>query len=156
MSIEWAMPSNHLILRHPLLLLSSIFPSIRVLTNESAPCIMWSKYCRSPGFDPWVGKNPWRRKWQPTPLFLLGKCHGPQSLVGYCPWCCKESDRTEQLHLWGSQGKKTELVCHSLLQWITFFQTSPPWPIHFGWPHMAWLSFIELDMVHVIRLASCM
>ena len=44
---------------------------------------------------------------------------------------------------WGSQGKNTEVVCHSLLQWTTFCQTSPPWPIPLGWPHMEWLSFIE-------------
>ena len=57
---------------------------------------------------------------------------------------------------WGSQGKNTEVICHSLLQWTTFSQTSPPWPIHLGGPHMAWLSFIELNkaVVHVIRLAS--
>ena len=50
------------------------------------------------------------------------------------------------------------VVCHSLLQWTTFCQTSPPWPAHLGWPHMAWLSFIELDkaVVHVIRLPSCL
>ena len=59
---------------------------------------------------------------------------------------------------WGSQGNNTEVVCHSLLQWTTFYQTSPPWPVHLGWPHMAWLSFIELDkaVVHVIRLACCL
>jgi len=58
----------------------------------------------------------------------------------------------------GFSGRNTEVVCHSLLQWTTFFQTSPPWPIRLGWPHMAWLSFIELDkaVVHVIRLASCL
>ena len=44
MSIELVMPSNHLILCHPLLLLPSIFPSIRVFTNESALCIRWPKY----------------------------------------------------------------------------------------------------------------
>ena len=43
------------------------------------------------------------------------------------------------------QGKNAEVVCHSLLQWTTFCQTSPPWPLHLGWPHTAWLSFIELD-----------
>ena len=48
------------------------------------------------------------------------------------------------------------MVCHSLLQWTTFCQTSPPWPACLGWPHMAWLSFIALDkaVVHVIRLTS--
>ena len=46
---------------------------------------------------------------------------------------------------WGSRGKNTELVCHSLLLCTTYSQTSPPWPMCLGWPHMAWLSFIELD-----------
>ena len=45
MSIESMMPSNHLILCHPLLLLPSIFPSIRVFSNESVLCIRWPKYC---------------------------------------------------------------------------------------------------------------
>ena len=44
MSIESVMPSNHLILYHPLLLLPSIFPSIRVFSNESALCMRWPKY----------------------------------------------------------------------------------------------------------------
>ena len=37
--------------------------------------------CRWSGFDPWVGKIPWRRKWQPTPVFLPGEFHGQRSLV---------------------------------------------------------------------------
>ena len=41
-------------------------------------------------FDPWVRKIPWRRAWQPTPAFLLGKSHGQRSLVGYSPWGLKE------------------------------------------------------------------
>ena len=45
------------------------------------------------------GKAPWKRKWQPTPVFLPGKSHGPRSLVGYLPWGRKELDTTEQLHL---------------------------------------------------------
>ena len=48
-------------------------------------------------FDPWVRKIPWRRKWQPTPVFLTGKSHGQRSLVGYSPCSYKESDTTEQL-----------------------------------------------------------
>ena len=50
------------------------------------------------GFDPWVGKIPWRRKWQPTPGLLPGKFHGLRSQVGYSPWGRKESDTTERLH----------------------------------------------------------
>ena len=51
-----------------------------------------------PGFDPWVGKIPWRRAWQPTPVFLTGEFHVQRSLVGYSPWGHKESDTTERLH----------------------------------------------------------
>jgi len=49
-------------------------------------------------FDPWMGKIPWRRKWQPTPVFLPEKSSGQRSLVGYSPWGHKESDTTEHAH----------------------------------------------------------
>ena len=42
-----------------------------------------------------VGKIPWRRKWQPTPVFLLGKSHGQRSLAGYSLWGHEELDMTE-------------------------------------------------------------
>ena len=45
--------------------------------------------CRRPGFNPWDSKIPWRRKWQPTPVFLPGKSNGHRSLVSYSPWDCK-------------------------------------------------------------------
>ena len=41
--------------------------------------------CKRRGFDPWVRKIPWRRKWQPTPVFLPGKSYGQRSLAGYSP-----------------------------------------------------------------------
>ena len=44
--------------------------------------------CRRRGFNPWVGKILWRRKWQPTPVFLTRESHGQRSLVGYSPWDC--------------------------------------------------------------------
>ena len=53
-----------------------------------------SKRCR---FDLWVEKIPWRRKWQPTPVFLPGKSYRQRSTAGYSPWGPKESDMTEQL-----------------------------------------------------------
>ena len=150
------MPSSHLILCCPLLLLPPIPPSIRVFSNESALLMRWPKYwsfslsiipskeipglisfrmdwldllavqgtlksllqhhsskasilrcsvffrtslaaqmvkrlsaTQETGFDPWVGKIPWRRKWQPAPVFLPGKSHGQRSLAGYS---CKESE----------------------------------------------------------------
>ena len=50
--------------------------------------------CRRPGFNPWVGKIPWRREWPPTPVFWPGKFRGP-----YSPWGLKELDMIEQLAL---------------------------------------------------------
>ena len=62
--------------------------------KENACQCKRGKRCR---FDPWVGKIPWRRKWQPAPGFLPGKFHGQKNLAGYSPWGHKESDTTEQL-----------------------------------------------------------
>ena len=45
----------------------------------------------------WVRKIPWRREWQPTPVFFPGESHGQRSLVGYRPWGHKELDMTERL-----------------------------------------------------------
>ena len=54
--------------------------------------------CKGCRFNPWIGKIPWRRKWQPTPVFLPGEFHAQRSLVGYCPWGCKDSDTTEHMN----------------------------------------------------------
>ena len=65
-------------------------------------CLIWQRIClqcRRPGFNPWVWKIPWTRKWQPTPLFLPGELHGQRNLVGYSPWSHKELDMTERLTL---------------------------------------------------------
>ena len=43
-------------------------------------------------------KIPWKRKWQPTPVFLPGESHGQRSLAGYRPWGCKEWDAAEHAH----------------------------------------------------------
>ena len=51
---------------------------------------------RRPRFAPSVGKIPWRRKWQPTPIFLSGESHGQRRLVVYSPWGHKESDVNEE------------------------------------------------------------
>ena len=142
MSIEAVMPSNHLILCHPLLLPPSIFTSIRVFSNESALRIRRPKYWSfsfsiSPSnqysglissrmdwldllavqgtlkslfqnhsskasvlqcsafFIVHLSYPHWRRKWQPTPVFLPGESHGQRSLVGCHLWGCTESNTTE-------------------------------------------------------------
>ena len=51
------------------------------LSGKESSC-----HSRKLGFDPWIRKIPWRRKWQPTAVFLLGKSCGQRSLVGYIPW----------------------------------------------------------------------
>ena len=62
----------------------------RWLSGKEATC-----QCRRCRFEPWVGKSPWRREWQSTPIFLPGKSHGQRSLAGYGSWDCKELDTTE-------------------------------------------------------------
>ena len=77
------------------------------------------------GFDPWVGKIPWRKKWQPTPVSLPGKSCGPRSLVGCSPWGCKESGTTERLTLTyltlilglPTLGRRLCRWCTILIQW---------------------------------------
>ena len=69
------------------------------------------------GFDPWVGKIPWRKKWHPTPVFLAAESHGQRSFAGYRPWGHKELDTCEH-HLFytgflgGTSGK--ESTCRRL------------------------------------------
>ena len=50
-----------------------------------------------PGFDPSVGKIPWKREWHPTPLFLPEEFHGQRRLAVHSPQDCKDLDTTEQL-----------------------------------------------------------
>ena len=63
-------------------------------------------------FDPWAGKTPWRRKWQPAPVYLPGKSHGQRSLVGYSPRDCERIGRdlaTKQ----GAEAREIDL-------WVAF------------------------------------
>ena len=66
----------------------------RWLSGKESTC-QW----RRRGLGPWVRKIPWRREWQPTPVFLPGEFHGQRNLVGYSPWGHKEWDETEQAQL---------------------------------------------------------
>ena len=58
------------------------------------------------------------RNWQPTPVFLPGEFHGQRSLVGYSPWCCKESDTTERRsHNKAFVGNKRQWVLQAIAVW---------------------------------------
>ena len=74
---------------------------LHIIINPGLPWwLRWYRIClqcRKPRFDPWIGKIPWRREWQPIPVFLPGQFQGQRSLVGYSLWSCKESDMPEWL-----------------------------------------------------------
>ena len=63
-------------------------------TSGKEPSCQCRRHKR-PMFDPWVKKIPWRKAWQPTPVFLPGESHRHRSLVGHSPYGHKESDMTE-------------------------------------------------------------
>ena len=95
----------------------------RWLSGKESPC--QCSWCRTCGFSLWLRKIPWRRKWQPTPVFLPGKSRGQRSMEGYSPLGCKESDTTEQhfpetvllLLVWHERG------LYSSLWWISLVLT---------------------------------
>ena len=64
---------------------------------------------RGPSFDPWVKKIPWRRKWQPTPVFWPGEFHGQRRLAGYNPWGSRVR------HDWGTNTFTLSLF-HNIVQ----------------------------------------
>ena len=61
------------------------------------------------------GLIPWRRKWQPTPVFLSAKSHGQRSLADYSPWGCKELDTTEM-----PARTHTGVFLHLCMDWASF------------------------------------
>ena len=69
----------------------SIFSFLKYIPWASQVVQWWRTYLpmQETWVQSWIGKIPWRRKWQPTPLFLPGKFHGQRSLAGYSSWDCK-------------------------------------------------------------------
>ena len=67
--------------------------------------------CGRPGFDPLVGKVPWRRKWQPTPVFLPGESHGQRSLVDYSPRVAKSQTPLSDFTSLHFSSKKSTCQC---------------------------------------------
>ena len=83
------------------------------------------------GFDPWVRKIPWRREWQPTPVFLPGECHGQRSLVGCISWGREELDMTQHA------GIRAYACFKDLSFFLYSVPTAPPssillWPQSLG------------------------
>ena len=86
------------------------------------------------GFYPWVGKIPWRRAWQPTPLFFPGESHGQRSLMSYSPWGCKELDLTEWLNT--AKPFLTYWIFWICLIWKNILFVFPSPPVIFIMPPM--------------------
>ena len=97
--------------------------------------------CRRLRFNPCVRKIPWRRPWQPTPVFLPGESRGQRSLVGYSPWGRKESDITEQLTLFQYKRSTNVQVISVTKSCLTFCNlmdcSTPGFPVHHQLPELA-------------------
>ena len=90
------------------------------------------------GFDPWVGKIPWRRSWQPTPVFLPGESHGQRSLAGYGPWSHEELDTIEVTKHARKRGGRREVALGTIYQ-------------DFQWHHQGTLALCRSSFL----LSSC-
>ena len=108
------------------------------------------------GLIPGSGRSPWRRAWQPTPVFLPGESHGQRSLVGYGSWGCKESDKTERLNnykmcvwlnnIFQSKCKSVIILKRNLMK----PSNGIPWrgQVAYFWrahrPHQGWVTYLFL------------
>ena len=138
MSIELVMPSNHLILFHPLLLLPSIFPSIRVLSNESAVCIRWPEYWSfsfsiSPSNEH-SGLISFRMDWlsllavQGTLKSLLQHHSSKASILQHSAFFIVQLShpymtmgKTIALTRWTFVGKVMSLLCNMLSRFVIYY-----------------------------------
>ena len=87
--------------------------------------------CRRRRFNPWVRKIPWRRKWQPSLVFLPGKSHGQRSLVGCTPWGCERvgHDLATKKQQWKN--------CPSLFWSYVWHMT---WLVNEMWAEVKWVT----------------
>ena len=118
----WLYPAGRKVFIKSLLRHGMFWKQIRLVFWLYHWCLRWSRICLQcwrPGFDPWVGKIPCRREWQPTPVFLPGEFNGQGSLAGYSPWGRKELVKTKRFTLVTSTGGGESL-------------TSPVFPLSWG------------------------
>ena len=83
------------------------FPMAQQVKN--LPEMRRHRRCGFAWFNPWVRNIPWRRKWQPAPVFLPGKSHRQRSLVGHSLWDHKESDMTEHARMQNVERRAHDL-----------------------------------------------
>ena len=137
------------------------FPSTALIINWYRLLDGQCRRCRRPGFNPWVGNIPWRRKWQPSPVFIPGKFHRPRSLVGYSrgvaesrTWLSEwaharqgwspETKEEQALFFWSLQGERVPCTLLTAFCWVQHPWLRALWLL--PWPHVALLclmSFLE-------------
>ena len=104
------------------------------------------------GFNPWVMKILWRRKWQSTPVFLPEEFHRQRSLMGYSSWSCKESDMTERLthtHLHYRFPRIITLKGH-LSHLPLIFKEASKASVHFSSVSQSYLIFVTPWTAHAM------
>ena len=102
--------------------------------------------CKRHGLNPWVRKIPWRKKWQPTPVFLPGKFHGQRSLVGYSPWGGSQGVRCNEVQ---AHTPFYKTCFKSFPQYLSSQIWLPPWPRHSAFALFIWL-FISIKFFFVL------
>ena len=95
-----------------------------VCASGKEPTCQWRR-CKRHWFDPWVEKSPWRRAWQPTPVFLPEEFYGQRNPVGYSSWGCKELNTTE-VTLHACTQVSIRMSCPSLYHPMTNVKPIPP------------------------------
>ena len=114
--------------------------SLRWLSGKESSC-----QCRSLGFDPWVGKIPCRRKWQPTPVFLPGKSRGQKNLEGYRLWAHERVGHdlaTKQQHI-------SDIIWYlSFSFWFASLSVVIS-SLQYGLLHLASLTWHSISNVHI-------
>ena len=113
--------------------------------------------CTRYGFDPWIGKIPWRMAWQPTPVVLPGESHGQRSLAGYSPRSCKQ-DMTEAM--WQARQYCSLMLhlpvslplCHSLIRHAPVDLACPGVS---GMPLWIWHAPVDLACPSVSGMPQC-
>ena len=122
------------------------------------------------GSIPGLGRSPWRRKWQPTPVFLPGEFHGQRSLASYNPWGRKEADMTKLLHFhfqgdWQpgthSLHKRVMMVSSEQsaslpVSSFSFLSLLPIPPLPFFFPLLLLLSFSIFIVCGCLVAQSCL
>ena len=95
------------------------------LSGKESSC--QGRILRKHKFNSWVGKIPWRRKWQPIPVFLPGKFHGQRRLEGWSSWGLKELDTAELLSRHGNEPTKATCIgsCRTSLTQLLSPQLTP-------------------------------